>query len=349
MRRRGPDSPRCSPPITTTSDSAGPTFTGATRAGCIRGRTTTRAGSRALLELAKSLAAGERPGRTLVFVAFTGEESGLQGSRYYAAHPAFPLDKMLGVINLDTVGRLDGKKLSVIAAGTASEWQHIFRGAGFVTGVEPRLIPEALESSDQQSFIERGVPAVQVFTDAHEDYHGPGDTADKVDGPGLVRVATFVREAIQYLGDRAEPLTNTIESARPGPPANGAPAADATASGAQGRRVTIGTMPDFAFAGPGVKVAAVTQGSPAEKAGLKEGDILVRLDGREISDLRGYSAMLKALAPGQAVRLVIRRDGAEREGLAHGRRALTNRPQRERPAPHSGAGRRRSSDSGLSA
>ncbi|MCC6349408.1 MAG: M20/M25/M40 family metallo-hydrolase [Candidatus Eisenbacteria bacterium] len=266
-----------------------------------------------LLELAKSLAAGERPGRTLVFVAFTGEESGLQGSRYYAAHPAFPLDKMLGVINLDTVGRLDGKKLSVIAAGTASEWQHIFRGAGFVTGVEPRLIPEALESSDQQSFIERGVPAVQVFTDAHEDYHGPGDTADKVDGPGLVRVATFVREAIQYLGDRAEPLTNTIESARPGPPANGAPAADATASGAQGRRVTIGTMPDFAFAGPGVKVAAVTQGSPAEKAGLKEGDILVRLDGREISDLRGYSAMLKALAPGQAVRLVIRRDGAERE------------------------------------
>ena len=95
-----------------------------------------------LLELAKALAAGERPQRTIVFVAFTGEEAGLLGSKHYVAHPPFPLEKTIGVINLDTVGRLFDKKVSVLATGTAAEWPHIFRGAGFVTGVEGRMIPE---------------------------------------------------------------------------------------------------------------------------------------------------------------------------------------------------------------
>lgn len=263
-----------------------------------------------MLELARALAAGERPQRTIVFVAFTGEESGLQGSRWYADHPVFPLARIEGVINLDTVGRLFANKVSVIATGTATEWQHIFRGAGFVTGVDGRMIPEALESSDQKSFIDRGVPAVQVFTDPHADYHRPGDTADKIDGDGLVRITSYVREAIQYLGDRAEPLTVTIAGAK------GAAPATPPAGNASGRRVTLGTLPDFAFEGPGVKVASVTPGSPAEKAGLRAGDVLLKLDGRDIPDLRGYSEMLKALSPGQTVKLRIRRDGAEQEVAA---------------------------------
>ena len=260
-----------------------------------------------MMELARSLAAGERPQRTLVFVAFTGEESGLQGSKWYVDHPAFPLEKIEGVINLDTVGRLFAGKVSILATGTATEWQHIFRGAGFVTGLEPRLVPEALESSDQKSFIDRGVPAVQVFTDPHADYHRPGDTVDKIDGEGLVRIATFVREGIQYLGDRAEPLTVTIGGAQ------GAAPATPSAGNASGRRVTLGTLPDFAFEGPGVKVVSVTPGSPAEKAGLKAGDVLLKLDGKDIPDLRTYAAMLKELSPGQSVKLVLRRDGAEQQ------------------------------------
>lgn len=260
-----------------------------------------------MLELARTLAAGERPKRTLVFVAFTGEESGLQGSRWYVDHPAFPLGKIEGVINLDTVGRLGGRKVSIIATGTASEWQHIFRGAGFVTGLEPKLIPEALESSDQKSFIDRGVPAVQVFTEAHADYHRPGDTADKIDGEGLVKVATFVREAIQYLGDRAEPLTNTIANAKPAAPAGGAPAAGA------GRRVSFGTLPDFAFEGPGVRVDAVTPDSPAARAGVQAGDVLVRIDGKPVADLKAFSDLLRGMTPGQTVRAVVLRGGAEHE------------------------------------
>ncbi|MFN8587109.1 MAG: M20/M25/M40 family metallo-hydrolase [Candidatus Eisenbacteria bacterium] len=259
-----------------------------------------------MLELARALAAGEKPQRTIAFVAFTGEESGLQGSRWYVAHPAFALDRTIGVINLDTVGRLFAKKLSVLATGTATEWQHIFRGAGFVTGVEPRMVAEALESSDQVAFIEKGVPAVQVFTEPHVDYHRPSDSPEKLDGAGLVKVAAFVREGIQYLGDRPEMLTVTI-AGHASTPAGGAPPA------AGGRRVTIGTMPDFAFAGPGVKVAGVTPGSPADKAGLKEGDLLVKLNGEPIPDLKSYSGMLRTLQPGQSVRIGYRRGDAEQE------------------------------------
>jgi hypothetical protein len=255
-----------------------------------------------MLELAKALASQEKPQRRIVFVAFAGEEPGLLGSRHYVEHPLFPLDQTIGVINLDTVGRLFDKKVSVIATGSASEWQHIFRGAGFVTGVEGRMIPEALESSDQKSFIDRGVPAVQIFTDPHPDYHRPGDTADRIDAAGLVKVATFVREGIVYLGEREQPLTNTIGSMKGGA---GAPA---VGSG-QGRRVSFGTVPDFAFAGPGVRVAGVTPGAPAEKAGVKEGDILLKVDGKDVGDLRGFSAILRGLTPGQTVNVLLGRGG----------------------------------------
>jgi hypothetical protein len=268
-----------------------------------------------LLELAKAIASGEKPQRTLVFVAFAGEEAGLMGSRHYAEHPALPLEKTIGVINLDTVGRLFDRKVSVLATGSASEWQHIFRGAGFVTGVEGRMIPDGLESSDQKSFIDRGVPAVQVFTDPHPDYHRPGDTADKVDGPGLVKVATFVKEGIVYLGEREQPLTNTIASMKGAAPAAVASAASAGgASGAppaQGRRVSFGTMPDFAFSGPGVKVAGVTPGSPAEKAGVKQGDVILQVDGKDVANLAGFSGILRGLSPGQTVKVVLSRNGAE--------------------------------------
>ncbi len=164
-----------------------------------------------MLELAHVLSGAEKPQRSIVFVAFTGEESGLAGSRYYVEHGGrFPAAQVIGVINLDTVGRLGDQRLSVIGTGTASEWQHIFRGASFVTGVESRNIPEAMQASDQVSFVQKGVPAVQIFTGANADYHRPGDTAEKIDGPGLVKVATFVREGVVYLAGRAEPLTNTI-------------------------------------------------------------------------------------------------------------------------------------------
>jgi membrane-associated protease RseP (regulator of RpoE activity) len=174
------------------------------------------------------------------------------------------------------------------------------------------MIPEAFESSDQRSFIEEGVPAVQIFTDAHPDYHRPGDTAARIDGPGLVKVATFVKEGLAYLGDRPEPLNVTLASAD-APPGDSAPRPGPapTRPGGSGRRVSFGTVPDFAFPGPGVKVAGVVPASPAETAGVREGDVILRFAGKEVKSLRGYSEILKGLEPGQTVSVVVGRDGAE--------------------------------------
>ena len=258
-----------------------------------------------LIELAKTVAAGagEEPGRSLVFAAFAAEEADRAGSRHYVEHPALPLDKVMGVVNLDTVGRLGDQRVSVLGTGTADEWQHIFRGSSFVTGVESRNVPGSAEGSDQWSFIEKGVPGVQIFTQAHADYHRPGDTADKVDAPGLVKIATFVKEAVVYLGEREEPLTVTIAGTEPQDEPAAAPRT--------GRRVSFGSVPDFAFAGPGVKLSGVTPGSPAEQAGLKEGDVLLALDDTEIADLRAFSGLLRTLEVGQTVKAKVRRGDEE--------------------------------------
>ena len=260
-----------------------------------------------LLELARVVAGGERPPRSIVFVAFSGEETGVAGATHYATHPVGPLDKVIGVINLDTVGRLGSGKVAVLGTGTATEWPHIFRGASFVTGVESSSIAGSYEASDQRVFIERGVPAVQVFTGPHADYHRPTDTADKVDIAGLVKVATLAREAVVYLGDRADPLTATIagaSTAKVPAPAGGPPAS-------QARRVTFGAVPDFAFEGTGVRLSGVTAGSPAERAGMKEGDVITRVGDRPVANLREFSHVLRTLTAGQSVTVVYVREGQE--------------------------------------
>jgi aminopeptidase N len=255
-----------------------------------------------MLELARVFAAGERPMRNLVFIAFSAEEAGLRGSRYFVEHPSpFPLDGVRGVINLDTVGRLGAEKVSVLGTGTASEWQHIFMGAGFVTGIQGRNVPDSLQSSDQVPFVERGVPAVQIFSGAHADYHRPTDTTDRIDVAGLVRIAAFVREAVAYLAERPEPLTVTIPTA-----GNTAPAAPAAAP-ATGRRVSFGTVPDFAFTGPGVRVDGLVSGSPAERAGVRVGDVILEIDGTPVANLQAFSDRLKALSPGQTVTVRLER------------------------------------------
>ena len=259
-----------------------------------------------MLELARVLAAGERTPRPVIVIAFTGEEAGRLGSKHYAAHPVRPLAGTEGMINLDTVGRLGAQKITALGTGTATEWQHIFRGASFVTGIESRSVPESLESSDQVSFTERNVPAVQIFTAAHADYHRPTDTADKIDVAGLAKVAAFVKEGIVYLAERPEPLTNTI---KPGPA--GAPAGPASpkpqAEAGQGRRVSFGTVPDFAFPGPGVRVTGLVPDSPAAKAGVREGDIIMRINDAAVGNLQEYSNLLRTLSAGQTVTVVLRR------------------------------------------
>ncbi len=254
-----------------------------------------------LIELARVLAKAPQPDRTIVFVAFTGEEAGKRGSQYYVVNEKkYPADKCIGMVNLDTVGRLGKGKLLVLGAGSAKEWVHIFRGAGFVTGVDIETVSQELDSSDQKSFQEKGVPAVQLFSGPNPDYHRTTDTSDKIDADGLVKVAAVAKEAVEYLAGRPEPLTGS-----------GAAPANAKASTKTERKVSLGTIPDFAYQGKGFRLSGVVPGSPAEAAGMQEGDVIVKINTVPISGLKEFSDLLKTLKPEDRVSILFLRDGRE--------------------------------------
>ncbi len=255
-----------------------------------------------LLELAAAMAAEPPRPRPLVFAVVTGEEAGRIGSRQLMA--AMTGDgSPFACVNLDSVGRLADGKLFVLNADSAREWRFIFMGVGYTTGAPIEVVAEPLDSSDQMSCIEVGVPAVQLFTGPHTDYHRPSDTADAIDGPGMAVVAEAAHEAVGYLAERTEPMTVTISGMAGPQPAHG---------GESTRRASLGTMPDFSFQGPGVMVQQVMPGSAAEVAGIVAGDVVVALDGQSVEDLRGYSGLLKAHAPGDEITVTVVREGAEK-------------------------------------
>ena len=345
-----------------------------------------------ILELARALGKEWRPDRTVIFIAFAGEEAGRLGSKHYvdsgaeAVAARFPVGKCVGAINLDTVGRLGTGKLLALGTGSAAEWIHIFNGVGYVTGIPIQPVADDFGSSDQKSFLDAGVPAVQLFTGPNADYHAPGDTPDKIDAAGLVKVAVVAREAIDYLAGREKPMTITIpgwhsrvdckatvsaSDEKPAPGASPPPGAGAalpeggvqggepaqakenrqpeggvtgkeaaragesgqtrdsgspaesppTAAAGQssppagppgaGRRVSLGTVPDFSYTGSGVRITGTVPGSPAEKTGLREGDVITNLNKKPVTDLRAFSEALKALQPGDKVTVVFTRDGKE--------------------------------------
>ncbi len=254
-----------------------------------------------LIELAGELRKNLNPDRGIVFAAFTGEEAGRRGSQYYIAHQQqYPVEKCIGMLNLDTVGRLGKKKLLVLNGASAREWVHIFRGASYVTGVETEMVSEKLDSSDQASFEAAGVPAVQLFAGPHQDYHRPTDTPDKIDGEGLEKIASVAREVIEYLAGREEPLSGTVQGGGKAVPLQG-----------QERKVSLGTIPDFSFSGRGCRITGVMPDTPAEACGLREGDVIIGINSGAVSNLKEYAAILTSLSPGERINITILRDGKE--------------------------------------
>lgn len=256
-----------------------------------------------LLEVARlaaaEAAAGRPPARTLVFVAFSGEEAGLLGSSEYVRHPAVPLDSTVAMINLDTVGRLRDETLTVFGVGSAEEFAALLDGLNLAAGFVLQKIVEDSGSSDQLSFYARRVPVLHFFTGPHEDYHRAGDTAEKVNIEGMTRIASFTAETLEYLARRREPLTFRMVGTKR--PAEGR---------ATERRVTLGAIPDFAHSGPGVLLRGTLPGSPADRAGLVAGDVLVEIGGEGVDNLADLQAALKNHKPGDYVTVVYRRGTA---------------------------------------
>ncbi len=251
-----------------------------------------------LLELARHYAAAP-PERSVIFVAFDGEEDGRLGSRAFVkALGEKRLARINAAVNLDTVGRIDGQGPLILGAASSDKWPHILRGASFVTGLPHRLVKEDLDSSDQVSFIEAGVPAIQLFGGPDPDYHKPTDTPDKLDYRAMARAAELVRETVDYLAGTAPFIT------RP----SGAPAASAGA-----RKVSTGLVPDFAYQGEGVRAADITPGSPLDAAGVKPGEVIKSVGGETVGGLRDYSRAITAFKPGDSAVFTVQGGTGTRE------------------------------------
>jgi hypothetical protein len=267
-------------------------------------------GVAALLEIARLLTAeetgaetgGSAPGprRTVVFTVFSAEQSGLLGSKYYVEHPALPLEEVIAMINLDSVGRLREKQLIVFGTGTAREFPATLAGLNQAFGFDLAERSAGAGASDQASFFAKQVPVLHFFTGPHEDYSRVSDVADAVNFAGLAEITDFVAELVRYLRYRPRPLTFVA--------AGNEQLAQMETMASQGeRRVSLGFMPDFAHEQGGVKVGPVSPGGAAAAAGLQQGDLIIAIDGEIIDTLVDYTAILRSHAPGDRIRLTVHR------------------------------------------
>ncbi|HEX8456984.1 MAG TPA: M20/M25/M40 family metallo-hydrolase [Pyrinomonadaceae bacterium] len=283
-----------------------------------------------LLELARTLAAERKSlRRTHVFIAFSGEEEGLLGSNYYVRSPSLPLAQTVAMINLDMIGRMRDGRLNVGGVGTAKEWRQWIETANSssnlaasasasdaeashtagASGVHANaradaggrftlsLTEDGFGPSDHSSFYAKQIPVLFFWTGTHEDYHKPTDTADRINYEGQLGVVALVKSILRAVD--ASDARPTYQLAR----------SDATARRSNGFRVYVGTIPSYAESTNGMKLDAVSEGSPAAKAGLLPGDVIVRVAGRDVRNVYDYTYALGEMRAGTEYEVEVMRGG----------------------------------------
>lgn len=259
-------------------------------------------GAAAVMELASDLAGVRNQlRRSIVFIAFSGEELGLRGSSYYTKHPTWPLEKTVAMINLDMVGRPRDNKIYVGGIGTSPNFQEILDKANIVGLQISASSQGGYGSSDHQSFYIVNVPVLFFFSGLHADYHKPTDTPDKIQNADHARVVNLAFNTAEALAQREDRPTfvRVQEPQRP------------VAGGGGGYGAYFGSIPDMGEEVTGVRFADVRDGSPAAKAGLKAGDILIEFAGQQIKNLYDFTYALRAHKPGEEVSVTVLR-GQER-------------------------------------
>jgi peptidase M28-like protein/PDZ domain-containing protein len=295
------------------------------RTGIHHGADDNASGVAGLIELARMFSS-HRLKRTVVFIAFSGEEEGLIGSSYYVNHPIVPLANTVAMINMDMIGRLKDKSLIVGGVGTAQEWRSLIDRGNALAGMTVSLnrsAPTTMSTSgnpvinldpgkqftltlnedgygpsDHSSFYAKQVPVLFFWTGTHDDYHKPSDTAEKINYEGEARIVSFVHNIIRDIDQNEKRPTYAVAK-----------------SDSQGRsmgfRVYLGTIPNYAESNDGLKLDGVRDDSPASKAGLRAGDRIVKLAGHEVKNVYDYTYALGEMKAGQEYEVEIVR-GSER-------------------------------------
>jgi hypothetical protein len=257
-----------------------------------------------LLESARLLA-GAKLSRSVLLVAFSGEERGLLGSRHFVARPPVPREQIRAMINLDMVGRLRDNTLTVGGLGTAEPFPTMVRELTAAKGFTLReAYPDGRAPTDSIPFVEQRIPTLLLWTGYHADYHRPSDTAEKINYDGLRRIADLAAELCVAVASLPSAELRYTAPTRPA----SAPGSGATRPAGPG--VSLGVVPDpSASVGGGVRLAAIHPGSAAEQAGLREGDVITAYGDTPIADLYDLSTALDAGAPDVPVVLRILREG----------------------------------------
>ena len=275
-----------------------------------------------VLELARVFATQRpRPKRTMVFIAFSGEEEGLLGSNYYVNHPAKPLANTVAMINMDMIGRMRERKLIVGGVGTAKEWRELVEtgnalqstsvaatnknaigiglpvvvsanGRPIVTADSTKTFDLTLQEdgygpSDHSSFYAKQIPVLFFWTGNHADYHKPSDTFDKINYDDEARILSLVARIVRDLDRNEKKLSYTVAKS------------DSQAGRTTGFRVYLGTIPNYADTGDGLLLDGVRDDSPAAKAGLKAGDRVVKIGTRDIHNVYDYTYALGEMKAGE--------------------------------------------------
>jgi len=260
-------------------------------------------GTSALIELARVLSAERRNiKRSVMFIAFGAEELGLLGSAAYTKNAIVPLTSTVAMLNMDMVGRLRDGAMTVGGVGTSPFWKPLLEklNAPAEGGSRFKLSfnQDGFGPSDHQSFYVRDVPVLFFFTGTHDDYHKPSDTSEKVNNEGIRQIAEFVREVAMSVANEPQRIAFTrVQTQQRGT--------------GRGFRVYLGTVPNYSDQNEGLKLDGVRAGSPAEKAGLRAGDTVIKLAHIQIKNVYDYTYALGELKPGEEVGVVIRRDGQE--------------------------------------
>ena len=235
--------------------------------------------------------------RSLLFISFSGEELGLLGSAFYVNHPLKPLDRTVTMVNMDMIGRLQERKLIVYGVGTSPGFTLIANEADSDSSLDLKLNKDGFGPSDQSSFYAKQVPVFFFFTDVHSDYHRPSDTYEKINGDGEVTVLRYVARVIWELDTTSErPSYVQVERPR-----------EAGLTEREGLRTYTGTIPDFGGQAEGMKISGVRPGSPAEKGGLKGGDVIIKFGKVDIKNIYDYTFALGEYKPGDEVDVVVMR------------------------------------------
>ena len=291
-------------------------------------------GTAGVLELARLFTDGRpRPRRTIVFMAFSGEEEGLLGSNYYVNHPIVPLANTVAMINMDMIGRLKDKNLIVGGVGAAQEWRSIVEaqnllgsttvtaaaGAGpnssssgfpmvvasngrpIVTSDSAKMFSLTLNEdgfgpSDHSSFYAKQIPVLFFWTGTHADYHKPSDTSDKINYDGEVGILNLVARLVHDIDANDKRPSYTVAKTE-------------STGRSTGFRVYLGTIPNYADSNDGLLLDGVRDDSPAAKAGLKAGDKVVKLAGRDLRNVYDYTYALGEMKAGQEYEIEVMRGG----------------------------------------